>query len=413
MIFSVIDLYDHQKAAIEKMKNGCVLCGGVGSGKSRTALAYFYNKVCEGSFPTEDKEWQPMKEPRDLYIITTAKKRDSKEWLHECNPFRIFEDPKESVDGIKVVVDSWNNIKKYQKIFGAFFIFDEQRVVGYGAWTKSFLKIAKQNQWVLLSATPGDVWMDYCPVFIANGFYKHKTDFCERHVRWARGSKYPKIDGYYNQGILTKHRNDILITMQDKRHTVRHELVIPVSYNKVKYKSIWKDRWDIYDNRPIKETGKLFFLLRRVVNEDVDRIDALVKLLEEHKKVIIFYNYDYEKDIITDICSRMAIPFTEWNGHKHEEIPEGNNWAYIVQYSAGCEGWNCTSTNVMIFYSQSYSYRMTEQAMGRIDRMNTTFTDLYYYKLRSHAPIDDGIKRALANKRNFNQNAFLASMSAS
>lgn len=404
----MIELRDYQLDAINRMKNGCILCGGVGSGKSITALAYYFTKVCQGIFPSEGyDDFEPMKNPKDLYIITTAKKRDSYEWVHECNHFYIYEDASASYCGVKVTIDSWNNIKKYIKVENAFFIFDEQRVVGYGAWTKHFLKIARANEWILLSATPGDVWMDYCPVFIANGFYKHKTDFCEKHVRWARGSKYPKIDGYYNQAVLTRHRKDILITMEDERKTTRHEILIPCEYNKELYKQVWLDRWDIYDDCPIRESGKLFYLMRRVVNSDPDRVVELTMLLEDNPKVIIFYNFDYELFIIRDLLARMAIHHGEWNGKVHDELPTGDSWAYVVQYNAGSEGWNCITTNVMIFYSQSYSYRMTEQAMGRIDRMNTPYEDLYYYKLRSRAPIDLGIKRALANKRNFNEKAFM------
>lgn len=406
----MVQLYDDQLDAIDRMKNGCILCGKVGSGKSRTALAYYFAKVCRGAFPLNGEgEFVEMKTPRDIYIITTAKKRDSMEWLMECNPFNIFEDPELSFGNVKVTVDSWNNIKKYTKIFGAFFIFDEQRVVGYGTWTKSFLKITRRNEWILLSATPGDVWMDYCPVFIANGFYRNKTDFCDKHVRWARGSKYPKIDGYYDTGILVRHRNNILVSMKDRRETVRHDIVVPCEYDKEQYKKIWKDRWDIYDNCPIKETGKLFYLLRRVVNSDPDRVVQLTKLLEDNPRTIIFYNFDYELEILRDLLGTMQIPFAEWNGKIHENILEGEQWSYLVQYNAGSEGWNCVTTDCVIFYSQSYSYRMTEQAAGRIDRMNTKYKDLYYYKLRSAAPIDIGIKRALANKRNFNEKSYLMS----
>lgn len=392
------------------MKNGCILCGGVGSGKSRTALAYFYEKVCHGRFPRSMEEtFEEMEHPRDIYIITTAKKRDSREWEKECIPFLLFTDREKSFCKVQVTIDSWNNIKKYNKVAGAFFIFDEQRVVGYGAWTKSFLKITNRNQWILLSATPGDVWMDYMPIFVANGFYKNKTDFCNRHVRWCRMSNYPKIDGYYDQGILVRHRRDILITMDDERKTKRHEIFVLAEYDKDKYKTINKDRWDIYENCPIRETGKLCYLLRKVVNTDPDRITKLVYLLEEFPKTIVFYNFDYELEIIREVCERMEIPYSEWNGKRHQDILKGDSWCYIVQYNAGAEGWNCVSTNVMIFYSQNYSYRMTEQAMGRIDRMNTKYTDLYYFKIRSYAPIDSAIKKALANKRNFNEKSFVQS----
>lgn len=392
------------------MKNGCILCGDVGSGKSRTALAYYFKKVCRGTYPTKPNGYfADMEEPRDLYIITTAKKRDSKEWIEECMPFHLYDDPELSFNNVNVIVDSWNNIKRYTKVYGAFFIFDEQRVVGYGAWTKSFLKITNKNKWILLSATPGDTWMDYMPVFIANGFYRNKTDFCSRHVRYSHMANYPKIEGYYDQGVLVRHRRDILIELEDDRHTERHEVFVLAEYDKEKYKRIQKDRWDIYEDCPIRESGKFCYLLRKVTNTDPDRIVQLVKLLEDNPKTIIFYNFDYELEILKGVMERMSIPYSEWNGKHHDDILDGDTWSYLVQYIAGSEGWNCTTTNVMIFYSQSYSYRMTEQAMGRIDRMNTKFKDLYYYKLRSYSPIDIAIKKALSEKRNFNEKRFLKS----
>ena len=403
----MIDLYSHQLEAIEKLDNGCILCGSVGSGKSRAALAYYFIKVCEGGIAVNGEgQWAEMQKPRDLYIITTAKKRDSLEWDEELAPFMLYRD-KDSFSGVEVHIDSWNNIKKYKDVYGAMFIFDEQRVVGYGTWTKSFLNIARKNQWILLSATPGDTWSDYIPVFIANGFFKNKTEFVRKHIVYCPHTTFPQIDRYVNQGPLIKYRNDILIDMKFDRHTTRHKVIIKADYNRALYKRVWVDRWNIYDDEPIPEQGKLGYLLRRVVNSDPDRIIKLVELLEENKKTIIFYNFTYELDILRQTCEQMAIPYSEWNGEKHEPIQEGGNWAYLVQYSAGAEGWNCITTNVIIFYSQNYSYKMTEQAMGRIDRMNTPYTDLYYYILKSNAPIDLAIGRALANKRNFNESRFI------
>lgn len=398
-----MELYPHQKKAISELHNGSILCGSVGSGKSRTALAYFIQEVCGGDI-YEPKE---LTEPRDLYIITTAKKRDSLEWDDECGFFYIFPDQELSISGIKLTIDSWNNIKKYKDVYGTFFIFDEQRLVGSGAWVKAFLKISCKNKWILLTATPGDSWIEYAPVFIANGFFKNKTEFVKKHVVYSAFSKYPRVDRYVDQGQLIRYRNDILVKMDFQRFTKRHEQTVLVEYDKLQYRSIWKDRWDPYENEPIQETGKLMYLIRRVVNEDLSRIVALTELLEEHSKTVIFYNFVYELEIMRDLLSRMCIPFAEWNGQKHEELPTGENWAYLVQYNAGAEGWNCTTTNVIIFYSLNYSYKMTEQAKGRIDRMNTPYEDLYYYILRSNAPIDVAIRRALKNKQNFNERSFL------
>ncbi len=394
----MVDFRPEQLEAINNMKNGCILCGGVGIGKSRTALGYYIKKYCDKNIK------------KDLYIITTAKKRDSTEWIKECRPFGLTTNTNTSLLNIKVTIDSWNNIKKYKDIFGAFFIFDEQRVTGWGPWAKTFLDISRKNDWILLSATPGDTWSDYMAVFIANGFYKNKTEFITRHVIYNRYAKYPQIDKYIDQLLLKKHRAEILIIMNDKRETKRHKIYVPVSYNIGLYKMVMKDRWDPYDKCPIKETGKLCYLMRKVVNSDDSRIKAVNDILLDHNKLIIFYNYDYELLILRDFCEEHKIEYKEWNGHNHDELPIGKKWIYLVQYVAGCEGWNCITTDTVVFYSQSYSYRQTEQASGRIDRINTPYKDLYYYHLRSTASIDLAIYRSLSNKRNFNQSAFVLKM---
>ena len=407
IVTDMIDLYYHQLEAIEKMKNGCILCGSVGSGKSRAALAYYFIKVCKGGIAINGEgQWAEMEEPRDLYIITTAKKRDSLEWDEELAPFMIFRDG-DSFSGVTVHIDSWNNIKKYKDVYGAMFIFDEQRVVGYGSWVKSFLNITRKNQWILLSATPGDTWSDYIPVFIANGYYRNKTEFTRKHIVYCPHTTYPQVDRYINQGPLIRYRNNILIDMKFDRKTVRNKLVVRVGYDKALYKRIWVDRWNVYDDEPIMEQGKLGYLLRRVVNSDESRQEKLREILKSHPRAIIFYNFTYELEILRAICEEMKLKYAEWNGEKHEEVPTTKKWAYLVQYNAGAEGWNCITTDTIIFYSQSYSYKMTEQAMGRIDRINTPYEDLYYYIFKSNAPIDLAIARSLSNKRNFNESRFI------
>lgn len=395
-----VALRQEQLEAVDKMKNGCILCGNVGSGKSRTALAYYAFKIC-GSNGRE------MQEPRDLYIITTAKKRDSTEWIKEAQPFMLNSNPETSIGNVKMTVDSWNNIKKYKNVYGAFFIFDEQRLVGWGAWVKAFLNIARKNKWILLSATPGDTWMDYIAVFVANGFYRTKTEFITRHVVYAPYTKFPKVNRYIDEPVLRKHRQDILVSMEDHRNTIRHKEIVPVNYNIGLYRTVLKDRWNPYESEPIKESGKFYQLLRQVVNSDPSRIKAIADIMREHPTLIIFYNFDYELEILRNYCEDELIEYSEWNGHKHEEIPTGDEWVYLVQYTAGAEGWNCITTDTMVFYSLSPSYRQTEQAAGRIDRMNTPYVDLYYYYLRSTASIDLSIYRSITNKKNFSQSAFM------
>lgn len=402
----MIELYPHQQEALEKMHDGCILCGEVGSGKSLTALAYFYID-CGGSIRQNGKgRFRQMARPIPLYIITTAKKRDSHEWEEECARLHLAEQT-------KVVIDSWNNIKKYEKVSGAFFIFDEQRVVGYGAWVKAFLKISRRSRWILLSATPGDTWTDYIPVFVANGFYRNKTEFCAMHAVYSRYSKYPKIERFLDEDVLEKLRDRILVNMPCEKKTVPHHIDIRCEYDKKKYLNVWRDRWDPYKDEPIPQVSQLFYCMRRVVNEDRSRLRACSELLEKHQRAIIFYNFNYELLELTRLCDELGIERAEWNGEKHNGLPTSDRWVYLVQYAAGAEGWNCTTTDTMIFFSQNYSYRMTAQAAGRIDRLNTPYVDLYYYHLKSYAPIDLAIAKALKNKKKFNERAYFNKHGAS
>ena len=390
---------NHQRLAVSRLKSGSILVGGTGSGKSRTALVYFYSKICGGKIVDKFEE---AKKQIPLYIISTAAKRDKKEWEKELEDFPIQE----------VVIDSWNNIKKYVDVENAFFIFDEQRVVGSGAWSKSFIKITKKNDWILLSATPGDTWSDYIPVFIANGFYKNRTEFIKRHVVFSRYSKFPKIEKYIEQDYLEKLKKSILVDMIVDRNTVPHKIDVITDYDKKQYSVISNDRWDFINDKPIENASQFVQLQRRVVNSDESKIQKLRELINRHDKIILFYNFDYERDSILELIRDLKISYGELNGHVHSEIPETNKWIYLVQYNSGSEGWNCIKTNVIIFYSLSYSYRMMHQAAGRIDRRNTPFKDLYYYYLYTSSSIDKSILKSLKNKKKFNEKIYYQKMTS-
>ena len=385
--------------AVKKMCNGCILNGGVGSGKSRTGL-YYYFKEQGGSM---DLDYVPMKNPKDLYIITTAMKRDSLEWEGELSQYLISTKPELNPYNNRVVIDSWNNIKKYKDVYGAFFIFDEDRVTGKGAWVKTFLNITRKNNWIILSATPGDTWEQYIPVFIANGFYKNKTEFTREHIIYSRFTKYPKIERYVNTGRLIKLRNQILIDMDFSRKTIPHHEDVYVRYDISKYKEAMRTRWDPFKDEPIQQASGLCYVLRRIVNEDESRQMALLELAEKHPRMIIFYNFAYELDILKGLYYGENVCIAEWNGHAHEPIPTSKSWVYLVQYTAGCEGWNCVKTDTIVFYSQNYSYKVLAQAAGRIDRLNTPYTDLYYYHLKTRSGIDLAISKALNEKKQFNE----------
>lgn len=399
-------LHDFQMEAVQNASIGSIFNGGTGTGKTRTG-AYFYFKEQGGWYVGAD--YTPMKNPKDLYIFTTAVVRDKKQWERELTLFRISPDPSLNYYNNKVVIESWNNIKKYENLKGAFVIFDEAKACGSGVWAKTFVKIAKQNDWIMLSATAGDNWMDYWAVFVANGFYKNKSEFIREHVIYSRYSKYPKIERYISTGRLMRLRNKILIDMEVVRHTIPHHEDVYCDYDLKLYKDTIRNRWDPYKQEPLKQASELCFLLRKIVNSDESRQTKLLELLEEHPRVIIFYSYDYERDILINLGYGDDVEIAEWTGHKHQPIPDSEKWVYLVNYASGAEGFNCITTDTVIFYSQTYSYKTMTQAVGRIDRLDTRFVDLYYYHLKSRSGIDLAISRALKNKKKFNEQKWIDS----
>ena len=404
----MIQLYDYQLDAIQRMKNGCILCGGVGSGKSRTALAYYYLTEGGDMESLQGGDYVPMGDPpKDLYIITTARKRDTLEWEGELTCFLLSPNREDNLYQNRVVVDSWNNIKKYAEITNAFFIFDEQRVIGSGAWVKAFLKIVKRNQWILLSATPGDTWQDYIPVFVANGFYRNRTQFIHNHIVYSHITKFPKVDRYLNTGRLIRLRNNILVDMDFQRKTNSHHEDWFAEYDAAKLREVRRTRWNPYTNEPIRNASEYCYVCRRIVNSDSSRIVMLLEYMEKHPRAIIFYNFDYELEILKGLYYGEDVEIAEWNGHAHQPIPETKKWVYLVQYNAGAEGWNCIKTDTIIFYSQNYSYKMMEQAAGRINRLDTPYQDLYYCHLKSRSWIDLMISKALSEKKNFSERKYV------
>jgi hypothetical protein len=371
----------HQAEAIEKLDTGKVLVGGTGSGKSITALAYAARK-----HPT-----------KRIVVLTTAKKRDSGEWFGDAMKMSLRQD---------LDVDSWNNISKYEGVKDAFFIFDEQRVVGSGAWVESFYKICAANPWLLLSATPADSWMDLVPIFIANGFYRNKTHFNDEHVRWARFVKYPKVDGYLDVWTLGKHRESVYVEMPYLMKHSREEHMIEVDFDLDAQKMLYVARWNAEENRPLKDAGEMTRLMRLSANLHPSRYEKLKEIIAEKRKVIVFYNRNPELEQLRLLMTELDIPVAEWNGHVHQDVPTGDDWVYLVQYQAGGEGWNCTTTDTVVFYSLPYSYRNLEQAKGRIDRLNTPYETLHYYIFKSRAIIDQAIWKSLTRKKNFQASAF-------
>ena len=398
-----------QIQAVRQLQNGSILAGGVGSGKTLTSLAWYLTSVCNaasfkkgGSLAKKKVKGSPT-----LYVITTAKKRDSLEWEEEAARLGLSTDPACSFTGSSIVVDSWNNIGKYSDREHAVFFFDEQRASGSGRWVKEFLKITRKNTWLLLSATPGDVWMDYLPVFMAHGFFRTRTEFMEDHVIFDRFAKYPKVKRYIGEAKLQRLRRSILVEMPVERHTTRERETVYCDYDHDLYKWVVKNRMDPWTDEPLRDAGGVCRILRKVVSDNDWRSEQAKRILSSNERVIVFYNYNYELDRILAVAESLGLPTAQWNGHRHDAIPAEHRWVYICQYTSAAEGCNCTSTDTVLFWSLNYSWRVTEQCEGRIDRLNTPYSRLKYYFLESHSSIDEAVRRSLGSKKVFNERAFV------
>lgn len=377
-----ITLTDSQAATVKELSSGNILVAGVGSGKTYTSIAWASQYLPE----------------RELIVITTAMNRNKGAWHESIEACGITD----------YTVDSWNNIHKYQHKETCVFIFDEQRVVGYGKWSRSVINISrKDNVWILASATPGDTWMEYITVFIANGFYKNKTEFLYNHVEWMPHVKFPMVKQYHSIELLEKYRDSIIVTMVVDRHTKRHKHYTYCQYDVMDYKTVGETLINPYTEYPIQSASELSQTLRRIVNESEDRQNKALEMMRSIDKLIIFYNYNYELELLRELAKLTGKHLYEYNGHKHEFVGKEKQWIYLVQYTAGAEGWNCITTDSILFYSVNHSYKKMEQAMGRIDRMNTPYTSLHYYFMTSKATIDMATLRAINNKKEFNESLWV------
>lgn len=389
--------YPHQAKAISQLRNGNVLVGGTGSGKSLVAMVYYYTKVLKGSYDP----FLPPQQKINLFVITTAMKRDRLDWEKLATSFRLSTNTDVSINGIRLCVDSWNNINKYEDASGSFFIFDEQRTSGGGSWSKSFIKITKKNQWLMLTATPADRWIDLISVFIANGFYRNKTEFLREHVEFHPYSKYPKIKKYHNVDKLKRLKNSIFVVMDYRPPVMIKHAYVRVESNTKLLRSIEKSQWNIYKDKPIRNRSEFVHVLRRINNSDTSRTRYVSQLIARVKRLIIFYNFDYELSLLRTSLQDYIV--AEHNGHRHDPLPEGDTWVYLVQYASGNEAWECLTTPHMLFYSLSYSHRIMVQSRGRINRLSSPFKILYYYYLVSDYKLDREIRAALSNKKTFNE----------
>lgn len=396
-------LKPEQQEAVDKLQSGMILVANTGAGKSRTGI-YWYFKENGGAFINDD--YQPMKDPKDLYIITTANKRDTHDWDRELSLYLLSTDPEVNYYHNKVVVNSWQQIAKYKDISDAYFLFDEDHLTGSGAWVKTFLRIAQHNKWIILTATPGDKYEDYGPVFVANGYFRSIYEFKQKHLVYDYRPGWPRFVKCIGTTRLDRLKQRIIVRMNYEHDAEVHEKDILCEFDKELYKVVVKRRWDPYRNAPIENASQFCYCLRKITNLDESRIEACKQIVNEKNRVIIFYNHDPELELLKSVYWGKDISVAELNGHAHEAIPSTPKWVYLVNYAAGAEAWECTKTDTVIFYSLNYSYKTMVQAAGRIDRRNTPFSDLYYYRLKSRAPIDLAIEKCLKEKKTFNENTF-------
>lgn len=395
---------EYQFDAAEKLSSGNILVGGTGAGKSRTAICWWYNEeggIC-GKYGVK-KRLASYHKP--LYIITTAQKRDLGDWIKEFAPFGI-----DITKDEKIFVDSWNNIGKYDKVTGSTFIFDEDHLTGKGKWVRSFYKIARNNTWIVLTATPGDDYMQYFPVFHANGFFKSKHEFEEGHVVYNPHTPFPAVMRYIGTRRLDRLRDKITVQMEYEHDICKHYEDIICDYDKEMYRDVVKFRWNPFEGKPIENASEYCYVLRRICNMDNSKLGHLCEIAALKKRIIVFYNFDYELEMIKEglegfVCDDDFV-VAEWNGHKHESLPRTGRWIYLVNYNAGAEGWNAITCDSMIFFSLNYSYKTMVQAEGRIDRRNTPFSDLFYYHFFSNSGIDKAIFGTLKRKKKFNEKKF-------
>ena len=285
--------------------------------------------------------------------------------------------------------------------------------------TKFILNKLRPKNIILLSGTPcsgkyEELWTQ-CQLL---GWNISKTTYWNHYIRThlidVGGFPIKIVTGYKNVDRLKRKLRDYgaVFMKTDEVFDLPEQIHNTVKVkNTPKYKRFRKHRIvKIEDHELVGDTTLTKMLYERQLcgQYNQNKMAALRDLLEStNDRIIIFYNFTKEYELIKNLCETLDKPVSVVNGSK-KDLKNYNNHSdsvTLIQYQAGAHGLNLQKANKILYFTLPLSSEMFEQSKKRIHRIGQNKTCFYYYLIVEKS-IEEKIWRTLKMRRDYTNKLF-------
>lgn len=415
-----ITLFDYQKEAIENYKEKSFNLSDTGVGKTVMALGSFIESKCKKLLviclapKVVDFAEDGVLMNVDITPLNRGSKKN-KELLAESDKVAIsFESVWRIPEFLKWVDED------------TFIIIDESHKVANTSSkvTKYVMKLSKKAKYTYLcTATPisNGKYEQYYPQLKMLGVYngtkkEYYNMFVDERMTRMGGSQFMQITGYRNIDLLENMVNQCSVNYKRDKPYLPEDYVYktkkPAMFNKLKKNRMYKtDNGEVIE---LDNSSKLFNALRCVshgfllgINKQVSKepFERLQAILETHnnERVVIFYNYNIELEMLKQLLSKLKRPTSEYNGARKDlkEFKGKYNGVVLAHYKSASTGINdFVISNVMVFNSLPLSSIELTQSKGRIDRQGQGKKPMYYFIIPD-TPVEKKIFEQITNGKDF------------
>ena len=413
-------LFDYQKEAIEQFKDKPLNLSDVGTGKSYMSIGSYIESKCSKlliiCLAPKVSDFAEDGEPFGLDITPLNKgTKKNRELLAQSNHVAIsFESSWRLTELLKWVDKD------------TFIIIDESHKVGVSKSkvTKFVMQLSKKAKYsYLCTASPvsnGKLENWYSQLYIANIFRKPKKDFEQlfvvKQMRQMGAMRFMDIVGYQNQHLLEQMIDEASVNYKRDKGYLPEDYVYktkkPAFYNKLKKQRIYKDDFNqiveldnsstLFNKLRQVSHGFLEGVLKPVSKEPFERLEAILET-HNNERVVIFYNYQWEYKMLSQLLDKLKRPYGVYNGSMKElhNFQEHENGVVLAQYKSASTGINdFVISNVTVFNSIPLSSTEYIQAKGRTDRHGQSKTPLYYH-IVPDTPIEQKIFDTVTSGQDF------------
>ena len=279
--------------------------------------------------------------------------------------------------------------------------------------TRFILSLDAENV-ILLSGTPvGGKYENLWSQCRLLGWYISKTEFWNRYIKTrlidVNGFSLPIVVGYTNirdlKDNLREHGAVFLKSSEvldlPEQVDIKQYVEATKDYKAFKKNSIIEIEDDTLVGDNILK--KMLYERQLCGEYNENKLNALKEIMEStNNRLIIFYNFTKEKDLIVDICKKLNKSYSIINGEiKDLTAYETNEDSItIVQYQAGAMGLNLQKANKIIYFTLPLSSELFEQSKKRIHRIGQVDTCFYYYLL-AKGTIEESIYKTLLMRKDY------------